>query len=186
VLDLSNKLLSRFGGLAGVDRAALGELCACKGLGLAKAIQVKAAFELGRRLTMLNPDQRPQVRSPQDAASLLMTDMGRLDQEHFRVLLLNTKNQVLQFEDVYKGSLNASAVRIGEVFRAAIRHNCASIIIAHNHPSGDPTPSPEDVSVTKLVVEAGKLLDIDVLDHLVIGANSFVSLRERGLGFGNS
>lgn len=182
-MDLSNKLLATFGGLLGIEKATLTELCSYKGLGRAKAVQVKAAFELGRRLMMLEPSQRPRVRSPEDVATLLMPEMSRLDQEHFRVVLLDTRNQVVQFEDVYKGSLNSAVVRVGEVFRAAIRHNCASIIVAHNHPSGDPSPSAEDIALTREVVQAGKLLDIPVLDHLVIGHQRFVSLRERGLGF---
>ena len=110
------------------------------------------------------------IRSPQDAADLIQYEMGALEQEHFRVLLLDTRNQVIQQRDIYRGSLNASMIRIGEVFRDAIRANAAAIILAHNHPSGDPSPSPEDVAVTRAIVEAGRLLDIEVLDHLVIGA----------------
>jgi DNA repair protein RadC len=174
-----------------VDRAAIAELCTLKGLGEAKAVQIKAAFELGRRLTSLTPGARPQVRSPADVANLLIDEMSAFEQEHLRAVLLNTKNQVINVPStIYKGSLNSSAVRVGEVFRAAIRENSAAIILVHNHPSGDPTPSPEDVQVTRQFVEAGALLDVEVLDHLVIGqrghANGregWVSLKERGLGF---
>ncbi|MBI4491560.1 MAG: DNA repair protein RadC [Chloroflexi bacterium] len=190
VLELANQLLARFGtgedgpaALAQLAEASIGELSRQPGIGPAKAMELKAAFELGRRLVSLNPGDRPQVRSPQDVANLLLAEMGALDQEHLRTVLLNTKNRVLGVHDVYRGSLNTSLVRVGEVFREPIRNNCAAIILVHNHPSGDPTPSPEDVRLTQQVVEAGQLLDVEVLDHLVIGRPGFVSLRERGLGF---
>lgn len=183
VLDLANALLARFGGLGGLDRASLAELCHQKGIGPVKAIELKAVLELGRRLVSLNPGQRPQIRSPQDVANLLQAEMSALGQEHLRTVLLDTKNHVIGLHDVYRGSLNSAVVRVGEVFREAIRQNCAAIVLVHNHPSGDPTPSPEDVRVTRQVVEAGELLDIAVLDHLVIGHQRFVSLKERRLGF---
>jgi hypothetical protein len=132
---------------------------------------------------LLHPTDRPQIRSPVDAATLLMVEMGHLDQEHFRTILLDTKNRVLAMPTVYQGSVNAAMVRISEVFKAAIQQNAPALIICHNHPSGDPTPSPEDVAVTRKIIEAGALLDIDVLDHLVIGHGRFVSLRERGVAF---
>jgi len=113
-----------------------------------------------------------------------MSEMSLLEQEHLRVMMLDTKNRVLGSPTVYVGSLNTSMIRVGELFREAIRSNSASVIVAHNHPSGDPTPSPEDVAVTRQIAEAGKLLDVDVLDHLIIGRQRFVSLKERGLGFG--
>jgi DNA repair protein RadC len=184
VLDVAHRLLSKYGGLAGLGRASLNELCAEKGLGMAKAAQLKAALELGRRLLLSSPDERPQVKCPADAANLLMGEMGLLEQEHMRVMLLDTRNRVQGINTVYQGSLNTTMVRVGELFRDAIRGNSAAIIVAHNHPSGDPTPSPEDVAVTQQIVAAGKLLDIDVLDHLVIGHQRFISLKERGLGFG--
>jgi DNA repair protein RadC len=129
------------------------------------------------------PEDRFIVRSPADVAQLLMAEMAHLEQEHFRVLYLDTRNRLLGSETVYVGSLNASHIRVGEIFRDAVKRNCAAIIVVHNHPSGDPTPSPEDVAVTRQLVEAGKLLDIELLDHLIIGQQRFVSLRERGLGF---
>ena len=146
--------------------------------------QIKAAIELGRRLTLESPEERPSIHSPQDAADLVMYEMSALEQEHLRVILLDTRNRVLHIEEVYRGSLNSSQVRVGELFKAAIRRNAAAIIVVHNHPSGDPSPSPDDVAMTRAIVQAGKLLDIDVLDHLVIGRGRFVSLKERGLGFG--
>ncbi len=183
VLHLAERLLARYGGLTGLAQASFAELCQEKGIGPAKVTQIKAALELGRRLLVASPQERPQVRSPADAANLLMLEMSLLAQEQMRVILLDSKNRVLAIPTVYQGSLNTSLIRVGELFREAIRQNCAAIIVVHNHPSGDPTPSPEDVLVTKQIVEAGKLLDIEVLDHLIIGQQRYVSLKERGLGF---
>lgn len=183
VIRLSESLLARFGGLPGLARAGLGELTQVKGVGEAKVAQIKASLELGRRLLATSPEERSQIRSPADAANLVMAEMGMLEQEHLRVILLDTRNRVLAISTIYIGSLNSSVVRVGEIFRAAIRRNSAAIIVVHNHPSGDPTPSPEDVAVTKQIVEAGRLLDIELLDHIVVGQGRFVSLKERGLGF---
>jgi DNA repair protein RadC len=132
---------------------------------------------------LAQPDQRPQITSPADVANLLLVEMSHLEQEHLRVVLLTTKNYVLKIPTIYIGSINSSTVRIGEVFKEALRQNAAALIVVHNHPSGDPTPSPEDVVVTRQLVEAGRLLGVDVLDHLIIGQGRWVSLRERRLGF---
>ena len=183
VIDLSRRLLHQIGQLPGLARASLTDLQSIKGIGLAKAAQLKAALELGKRLAFTTPEAKPQISSAADAANLLLGDMSFLDREQMRVLLLDTKHRVLDAPTIYVGSLNTSVVRIGELFRRAISRNCAAIIIAHNHPSGDPEPSPEDVAVTQQIVNAGKLLDIEVLDHLIIGEQRFLSLRERGLGF---
>lgn len=182
-VQVGQRLLRQFGGLQGLQRATMDEVRLQRGLGEAKAATLKAAIELGRRLTLEAPNERPAINSPADAAALVMYEMGSLEQEHLRVMLLDTRNQVLDIVELYHGSLNSSMVRVGEVFKPAVRRNCASILVVHNHPSGDPTPSPDDVSVTRALVEAGKLLDIEVLDHLVIGQNRFVSMKERGLGF---
>lgn len=187
VIDLATRLLSRFGGLDGLARASFHELATVHGMGEAKTSQLKAALELGRRLLAASGEERMAIRSPQDVANLVMAEMAFLDQEQFRVLLLNTKNQVLGISQVYKGNVNSAVIRAGEVFQEAVRSNCPAVILVHNHPSGDPTPSPEDVEVTRRLVEAGKLLDIEVLDHVVIGQSAqgaFVSLKERRLGFG--
>ena len=149
VVDLSTGLLSEMDGLAGVARATYGELCARNGVSDAKACQMLAAFELGRRLVSLSPEDRAVIRSPQDVANLLSAEMAFFDQEHLRVLLLSTKNEVLGVHEVYKGNVNASIVRVAEVLRPAVRENCPSVIVVHNHPSGDPTPSAEDVLVTR-------------------------------------
>lgn len=184
-LELSSRALARLGGLAGLDRAALRELCQDSGVGLAKAVQIKAALELGKRLVSLNPAQRARIGSPRDVFNLLRAEMSGLEFEQLRVVLLNTKNQVLAAPELYRGSLNGTTVRLSELFREAVRQNVAHIVLVHNHPSGDPTPSPEDVRVTRDAARAGALLDIEVLDHVVIGSgpNGFVSLKERGLGF---
>lgn len=183
VVTLSTRLLADFGGLTGLVKASFSDLASVKGMGTAKAAQLKAAIELGRRLLISSPDARPQITSPLDAANLLMLEMGGLEQENLRILLLDTKNRVIASPTVYVGNVNSSIIRVSEVFREAIRENATALIVAHNHPSGDPTPSPEDVQVTRSIVEAGFLLGIEVLDHLVIGHQRFVSLKERGLGF---
>jgi len=186
VLDMATRLISRYEGLPGLARASFVELQAEKGLGPAKTAQLKAALELGRRMLLASPDNRPILRSPADVAQLMIAEMAHLEQEHFRALYLDTRNRLLGTETVYVGSLNASHIRVSEVFREAVKRNCAAIIVVHNHPSGDPTPSPEDVEVTRQLVAAGSLLDIEVLDHLIVGQQRFVSLRERGLGFEQS
>lgn len=183
VINMSTRILAQYGGLAGLARADFAQLEAVKGLGPAKTAQLLAAFELGRRLTLESPEERLQIRSPADAAHLLTPLIGHKEQENFVVLYLDTRNRVTDREILYKGSLNTSLVRVAEVFRGAIRRNSAGIIVAHNHPSGDPNPSPEDVALTRRLVKAGKLLEVDLLDHLVIGQNRYVSLRERDLGF---
>ncbi|MBU0495757.1 MAG: DNA repair protein RadC [Chloroflexi bacterium] len=183
-VDLGRRLLLRFGGLAGLARANVSELCAEHGIGIAKAAEIKAVIELARRLMVVGPEERPVIRSPGDIANLLMLEMSLLDQEQIRVVLLNTKNMVLGVRLVYQGSLNTSVVRTGELFREAIRESCAAVVVVHNHPSGDPSPSPEDVAVTRDLVKAGEILGIDVLDHVVIGEGRYVSMKERGLGFG--
>ncbi len=183
-VQVGQRLMQTFGGLPGLHRASFDEVCAQRGIGEAKAAQVKAAIELGRRLAAEAPDERPAIHSPQDAADLVRYEMSALEQEELRVILLDNRNRMITVEAVYRGSVNSSQVRVGELFKAAVRRNAAALIVVHNHPSGDPTPSPDDVAVTRAIVQAGKLLDIDVLDHLVIGGGKFISLKERGLGFG--
>jgi DNA repair protein RadC len=142
-----------------------------------------AAFELGRRLVSMHPEDRAVIRSPQDVFNLLGAEMGLLDQEHLRVLLLNTKNEVLATQEIYKGSVNSDQVRVAELLRPAVRQNYPSLIMVHNHPSGDPSPSPEDILVTREVRASIQLMDIELLDHVIIGAQKHVSLKEKKLGF---
>ena len=183
-VQVGQRLLQNFGGISGLHRASFEEVCAQHGLAKAKTAQIKAAIELGRRMTLVSPEDQPSINSPADAANLVQYEMGVLEQEELRVIVLNTRNRVLKIETIYRGSLNSSQVRVGELFKAAIRINAAAIIVVHNHPSGDPTPSPDDVAITRAMTEAGQLLDVQVLDHLVIGQGRFISLKERGLGFG--
>ena len=185
VIQLSQRLLTKFGGWAGLHRAHFDDLCSQHGIGRAKAAQLKAALEIGERLRKDTPNERPVIHSPEDAANLLLYDMSALEQEEMWVILLDTRNKVISIDSLYRGSLNSSQIRLGELFKPAIRKNAAAFIVAHNHPSGDPSPSPDDIAVTRAIVQAGKLLDIDVLDHLVIGMNRWVSLKSRGLGFGS-
>ncbi len=182
-VQVGQRLLQSFGGLSGLHRAPFEELMSQHGIGEAKAAQIKAAIELGRRLTVESPEARPTINSPADAAALVQYEMSALEQEHLRVLLLDTRNHVLDVVEVYHGSVNMSQVRVGEVFKAAIRRNATAVIVVHNHPSGDPTPSPDDAAVTRALVQAGKLVDVELLDHLIIGQGKYVSMKERGLGF---
>lgn len=179
VLELASKLLTKYGGLGGLMRAEFMELCNEYGLGAAKTAQLKAALEIGRRLGTLQPDEKYQIKSPADAANLVMMEMAFLDHEQMRILVLNTKNQVVDNISRYQGTVNSSVLRAAEIYRPAILRNCPAVIICHNHPSGDPTPSPEDISVTEQLVAAGQHLDIELVDHLVIGNQRFVSLKER-------
>lgn len=180
-LALAQRLLARPRGLRYLAEAGYAELAALKGMGPAKAAQVKAAVELGRRLAQAGQAARTVIRSPLDVAALFMEEMRYLDREHFRVLLLNTKNQVLAQEKVSVGSINSSIVHPREVFKRAIKESAAALILVHNHPSGDPAPSREDLEVTKRLMEAGKILGIAVLDHVIIGDGRYLSLREKGL-----
>jgi len=182
VLALAERLLAQFGGPAGLRQATVAELQHARGLGAVKAAQLKAALELGHRLAAT--DQRPlRITSPADVAGLLMLQMADLAQEQLRLVLLNSKNYVLGWPIVYTGGLRTAVVRLAEVFREPIRNGASGFIMAHNHPSGDPTPSPEDVKLTQEAVVCGQLLDIDVIDHLIVGRNRWLSLRSLGLGF---
>jgi DNA repair protein RadC len=182
-VDLAGDALARHDGLTGLARATDLELVALPGVGAAKAAQLSAAFELGRRLMADWPAGRWTIRSPRDVADRLLLQMGRLEREELRVVLLNTKNVVLRVTTVYQGNVSSSLVRVGELFRDAVRLNASGIILVHNHPSGDPTPSPDDLHLTAEALAAGRLLDIDLLDHLVVGHDAYVSLRDRGVTF---
>ena len=182
-VDLAEDALARYDGLTGLARATDVELDRLAGIGAARAAQLTAAFELGRRLLADWPAGRWSIRAPGDVADRLVLQMGRLEREELRVVLLNTKNVVLRVATVYQGNVSASLVRVGELFRDAVRLNAAGLILVHNHPSGDPTPSPDDLHLTAEALAAGRLLDIDLLDHLVIGHDAWISLRDRGVAF---
>ena len=183
-VHLANRLLVDFKGVSGLHRAPFEDVRCQRGVGTAKAAQIKAALELGIRLRNETPEEKPAVHSPKDIFDLIGYHLMSLEQEELHVVLLDTRNRLIETVAVYKGSLNSSQVRVGELFRDAIRRSANAIVVVHNHPSGDPTPSPDDVAVTRAIIQAGKLLDVEVLDHLVVGGGKFVSLKERNLAFG--
>lgn len=182
-VEIAQTLLSRFPSARQMAQANPHDLTQVSGIGEVATARLRAAFELGARAQAPDSDRLP-IKSPGDAAALLMPRMAHLEQEHLVVLLLDTRNRVIgEPVTVYHGSLNTSLIRVAEVFREAIKANAAAILVAHNHPSGLCDPSPEDVAVTRALVEAGKLMDVELVDHLVLGHGRFVSLKERGLGF---
>ena len=183
VLRLAEHLLTHLDGLEGVARASLAELRKIEGVGEAKAARLQAAFELSRRANENKIAERPIVASPRDAADLFMPRLSGLAQEELQVMLLNTRGRVLGMPTLYKGSLNSTVIRPAEIFRPAIIRNAAAIIVAHAHPSGDPTPSAEDIAITRELIPLGKGLDVTVQDHIIVGQNNYVSLRERGIDF---
>jgi DNA repair protein RadC len=183
VTALSQRLLHERGGLLGLMKMDAVELSEFRGIGRAKAAKLKAALEIASRVVALGPDQRPRITTPDDVVNLVGIEMTSLEQEQLRVVLLDTKHRVLAIRQIYTGSVNQAQVRVAELFRDAIRHTAVAIIAVHNHPSGDPTPSAADVTLTAEIRKAGELLDIELLDHLIIGAGRHVSLRRLGLGF---
>ncbi|HZO89105.1 MAG TPA: DNA repair protein RadC [Chthonomonadaceae bacterium] len=180
-LGLAELLLSHFEGLRGIANASIEQLSRVKGIGPVKAVEIAAAFELGKRLAALSEEAKPVIHSPQDVANLLLPELRDVKKEHFKAILLDTKNQVLKIVTVSVGTLDSSLVHPREVYKDAILASAASLIVAHNHPSGDPTPSAEDKRVTQRLAEAGQIVGIDLLDHIIIGDNRWVSLKERGL-----
>ncbi len=180
-LKQAERILSRFNGLPGLAQADLDEIAAMPGIGRAKATALLAAVELGRRLCGAEISAYPVIKSPRDVAELLMSRLRFLDREHFLVLLLSARNQPLAIETISVGHLTASLVHPRELFKAAIQKSAAAVILVHNHPSGDPAPSTEDILLTRRLREGGELLGIDILDHIIFGDNSFTSLKEKGL-----
>lgn len=176
-VTIGQRLLYLFEGLDGLQRASFSELCNVDGVGPAKAAQIKAAIELGRRLARPTVEDHPLITSPQDVAELVQYKMARLEQEELWVLLLDSRNHHMRTDMLYRGSLNASTVRPAEIYKAGIRHNAAALIIVHNHPSGDPSPSPEDIQLTRMLIEAGQMLELPILDHIIIGTRGFASIK---------
>lgn len=180
-VHLAERLISRSGGLRYLPDLTIEELQTFKGIGPAKAVQIKAALELGRRVSASSYDHETVITSPRHVADLFMEELRYRKKEYFKLLLLNTKNRVISREEISVGSLNASIVHPREAFIAPLKKSAASVILVHNHPSGDPTPSQEDLAVTRRLVESGKLLGIEVRDHIIIGDGCYLSFKEKGL-----
>lgn len=183
VTSIAQRMLSSYGGLGGLLRMDFVEMAGIRGVGNAKAAKVKAALELGRRISMLAEEDRPRVGTPEDIALLLGVEMMALEQEELRVVLLDTKHHIITTANVYRGSVNSVAVRMADIFKPAVRHSATAIALVHNHPSGDPSPSTADIQMTREAVSAGKMLDTPVIDHVIIGRGKHVSLKRLGLGF---
>jgi DNA repair protein RadC len=181
VMSIAQELLGKFGNVKAISQATIEELSQIKGIGLAKAAQIKACFELGRREDlepeMINFD----IKNPEAVVKAIRASIKDKAKEHFKLILLNPRNKIIGISTISVGTLNASLVHPREVFKDAITHSAASVVLAHNHPSGDPEPSEDDLKITKKLVESGKILGIEVLDHIVIGKNGFLSFKEKGL-----
>lgn len=180
-IDLATQLLKRFESLKGLAQADFAQLKEVSGIGPAKACQIMAAFELGKRVAMFSGNVKPIIRQPTDIFDYFRDQMSLLTKEVFRVVVLDTKNRIVKDQIISEGTLNASIVHPRDVFRVAIIHSAASIILLHNHPSGDPTPSQEDIDITRRLVEIGKIMDMKVLDHIIIGGGKFTSMKEMKL-----
>lgn len=179
--DEASELLETAGGIEGLAKNEMWDMLLLPHLGKSRTLRLVAAIELAVRLQQAKMGDRPVIKEPEDAANLLMARLRHLDREHFMVILLNTKNHVLGVETVSIGSLNTTVVHPRELFKQAIRRSAAAVILAHNHPSGDPHPSTEDKATTKRLVEAGKILGIEVVDHIIIGHNTYCSLKKMGV-----
>ena len=181
VMSIAQELLAKFGNIKAISQASIEELSQIKGIGLAKAAQIKACFELGRR-EELEPELKDfDIKNPEAVVKAIRSSIKEKAKEHFKLILLNPRNKIIGISTISIGTLNASLVHPREVFKDAITHSAASVILAHNHPSGDPEPSEDDIKITKKLVESGKILGIEVLDHIIIAKNGFKSLASEGL-----
>jgi DNA repair protein RadC len=173
--------LARFGNVKAISQATIEELSQIKGIGFAKAAQIKACFELGKRGDLEPELKHFDIKDPEAVVKAVRVSIKDKAKEHFKLILLNPRNKIIGISTISIGTLNASLVHPREVFKDAITHSAASVVLAHNHPSGDPEPSEDDITITKRLIEAGKILGIEVMDHIVIGKNNFCSFKERGL-----
>ncbi len=182
VMVTAQRLLSKFGNLKAVANASLEELSQIRGIGLAKAAQIKAAFELAKRVeSSMEASQKPVIKTPEDVVELVRSSLKDRKKEHFLVIMLDTRSRLIKVAEVSVGSLDSSIVHPREVFREAISASAASVIFAHNHPSGDTTPSEDDIMLTRRLEQAGEVMGIDVLDHIIIGGKDYISLKRQGL-----
>ena len=181
VMTIANELLQTFGSIKGVSEATIEELSRIRGVGLAKAAQIKACFELGKRQDLEEDDEKISISNPRDVAQAVRARIQDKAKEHFTLVLLNTRNKIIRVETISTGTLNASLVHPREVFKEAIAHTASSVIIAHNHPSGDTEPSEDDIRLTKRLVEVGRLVGIEVLDHIIVTKKEYLSFKEKGL-----
>lgn len=179
-IEIAQRLLSMSQSLSGLYRLTINELKSISGIGRVKAVQIKAVLELSKRIAKTSAFRKLKITSPKSIANIYMEDMRYLDREHFRVVFLDTKNHILSDSILSVGTVNASLVDPREIFMEALRKTAVHMILMHNHPSGDPTPSKEDIEVTKRICEAGELMGIDVIDHIIIGDGQFTSLKELG------
>ncbi len=180
-LDLARELISEADGLSNLSEYTIAQLSKIDGIGLAKAAKIMAAFEIGKRMNAISKDHTARITSPQEAAFLVMDEMKCYKKEYFNIILLNTKNNVIKISNISVGSLSASIVHPREVFVEAIKHSAARIILVHNHPSGDPRPSREDILITERLIKTGEVIGIAVIDHIIIGYDKFLSLKEEGI-----
>jgi DNA repair protein RadC len=181
VMNIAQELLAKFGNVKAIGQATIEELSQIKGIGLAKAAQIKACFELGKRED-LEPEVKDfDVKNPEGVVKAIRASIQDKAKEHFKLILLNPRNKIIGISTISVGTLNASLVHPREVFKDAIKHSAASVVLAHNHPSGDPEPSEDDLTITKRLTEAGKILGVEVMDHIIIAKNGFFSFKEKGL-----
>jgi len=181
VMNIAQELLAKFGNVKAIGQATIEELSQIKGIGLAKAAQIKASFELGRREELEPELKNFDIKDPESVVKAIRASIKDKAKEHFKLILLNPRNKIIGISTISIGTLNASLVHPREVFKDAIMHTAASVVLAHNHPSGDPEPSEDDITITKRLIEAGKILGVEVIDHIIVGKNGFFSFKEKGL-----
>ncbi|HSB05170.1 MAG TPA: DNA repair protein RadC [Thermodesulfobacteriota bacterium] len=181
VMTIAHELLSRFKNVKAIGQATIEELSQIKGIGIAKAAQIKACFELAKREALEIGEEEFEIKNPEAVFKLISSSIKDKAREHFKLILLNSRNKKIGISNVSIGTLQTSLVHPREVFKEAITHSAASVILAHNHPSGDPEPSEDDLKITKKLAESGKILGIEVVDHIIVGKNKFYSFREKGL-----
>jgi DNA repair protein RadC len=181
VMNIAQELLSKFGNIKKVSEATIEQLCEIRGIGAAKAAQIKACFEIGKRGELEPEPKKYDIQNPQAIVKVIRASIKDKAKEHFKLAILDSRNKIIDITNVSVGTLNANLAHPREIFKDALSHNAAAVILCHNHPSGDPEPSEDDIKITKQLVEAGKILGIEVLDHIIISSHGFFSFKEKGL-----